>query len=86
MTGLVPGLHGPMQRLRRRGAWMIRLPIAIFLILGGLLAVLPFFGLWMIPVGLLLIATDLPALQTPVAGAIIRGRRRVARFRRRWFG
>jgi hypothetical protein len=86
MTGLVPGLRGPMQRLRRPGARLIRLPIAIVLVLGGFLAVLPFFGLWMIPVGLLLIAADLPALQTPVAGAIIRGRRRIVQLRRRWFG
>ena len=74
-----------MQRLRRPGASLIRLPIAIFLIVGGFLAVLPFFGLWMIPVGLLLIAIDLPFLQAPVSTAIIRGRRRVARWRRRLF-
>ncbi len=86
MTGFVPGLGRPMQRLRRPGAALIRLPIAIFLILGGFLAILPFFGLWMIPLGLLLIAIDLPALQTPVAGAIIRGRRRVGYWRRRLFG
>ena len=86
MTGLLPGLRGPMQRLRMPGARLIRLPIAIVLILGGFLAVLPIFGLWMIPVGLLLIAADLPMLQTPVACAIIRGRRRIARLRRRWFG
>jgi len=31
--------------------------------LGGLLAILPVLGLWMLPVGLVLLAEDIPALR-----------------------
>ena len=76
---LVPG----MASLRKPG-WMIaRITLAIFFILGGFLAILPVFGLWMIPVGLLLLAIDLPALQGPVSSLLIWGRRWIALRRRR---
>jgi hypothetical protein len=76
---LVPG----MASLRKPG-WMIaRVSLAVTLILGGFLAILPIFGLWMIPVGLLLLAIDLPILQDPVARLMIRGRRWIALRRRR---
>ncbi|WP_019954576.1 hypothetical protein [Yoonia vestfoldensis] len=76
---LVPG----MASLRKPG-WMIaRVLVAVVFILGGFLAILPIFGLWMIPVGLLLLAIDLPALQGPVSRLLIRGRRWIALRRRR---
>jgi hypothetical protein len=52
-------------------------------VIAGLLAVLPVLGLWMIPVGLLLLAIDLPILQGPVSRLLIRGRRWIALRRRR---
>ena len=61
-------LHG---RLR-----MVRLPAACLLILGGLLSVLPVFGLWMLPLGLLLLAVDVPRLRPYITNALIRIRRR----------
>ena len=76
----VPG----MARIRRPGWMAARLVLAVFFILGGLLAFLPVLGLWMIPVGLLLLAIDLPALQSPVTNLLIRGRRRIDLLRRRW--
>ena len=60
---------------------MIRLPIACFFILGSFLAILPVFGLWMLPLGLMLLAVDVPFLRPIVSNAIIRGRRRVSRWR-----
>jgi hypothetical protein len=46
--------------LRRRWA---RIPAGLLLIVGGCLAILPIFGLWMIPLGLFLLAEDVPLLR-----------------------
>ena len=46
--------------LRRPGSRWARIPIGVLLIIGGLLSILPFFGLWMLPIGLLLLAEDIP--------------------------
>jgi hypothetical protein len=35
----------------------------LLLILGGLLSFLPILGIWMLPLGLLLLAEDLPVLR-----------------------
>ncbi len=78
-----PWAERPLGVLRHPYLWLIRVPIAIFLILGSFLAVLPIFGLWMFPVGLLLLAIDIPRLQAPVAAAIVRGRRRIDLWRHR---
>lgn len=57
---------------------LLRLPLGLMLILGGCLAILPVFGLWMIPVGLVLLAMDLPALRPFVSAILIRLRRQSA--------
>ena len=72
-----PWLGGPLNRLRSRRLWMLRVPLALMLLMGGILAILPVFGLWMIPLGLLLLAIDVPRLQGPVAAAMVRLRRRM---------
>ena len=58
------------RRLRHRVRWLrrpasrwVRIPAAILLIAGAGLSILPFFGLWMLPGGLLLLAEDVPLLQ-----------------------
>ena len=78
-----PRLGGLLSRLSRPGWSLVRVPVGVLFVLGGLLAILPVFGLWMIPVGLLLLAVDVPWLRRPVAGAIIRLRRRAETFRKR---
>ena len=61
----------------------LRMPAALAMILGGMLGFLPVLGFWMLPLGLLLLAVDLPALR-PVAGmVVIRFRQLGRRFRRR---
>jgi hypothetical protein len=70
-----PLLHG---RLRKA-----RLPIACAMILGSFLSILPVFGLWMLPLGLMLLALDVPRLQPVVANLLIRVRRWIALWRRR---
>ena len=70
-----PVLYG---RLRR-----VRLPIACLLILGSFLWILPVFGLWMLPLGLMLLALDVPPLRPFVSNLLIRLRRRIAVWRHR---
>lgn len=53
--------------LRKPSSRLVRFPLAILLVLGGLLSFLPILGLWMLPLGLVLIAQDIPPLQKPVA-------------------
>ncbi|RBP17222.1 hypothetical protein DFR50_103107 [Roseiarcus fermentans] len=55
--------------LRPESRWA-RLPAGVLLMLGGLLAILPVFGLWMLPLGLILIAEDVPILRRGVARAL----------------
>lgn len=56
--------------LRRPSSRPVRIPLALSLVLGGLLSFLPVFGLWMIPLGLLLFAQDVPILQSPLVRAL----------------
>jgi hypothetical protein len=55
--------------LRPESRWA-RIPAGALLILGGFLAVLPVFGLWMAPLGVILIAEDVPMLRRGVARAL----------------
>ncbi len=72
----IPGLAaGWLARLRRPGARWIRIPLGIVLVLGGIFSFLPVLGIWMLPLGLLLLAVDLIFLQGPVNTAVLRGSR-----------
>ena len=53
--------------LRRPSSRLVRIPLAILLVVGGILSFLPILGLCMLPLGLLLIAQDVPLLQKPLA-------------------
>ena len=63
---------------------VLRLFAATVLIAGGLLAFLPGFGLWMIPIGLVMLAVDIPVLRPVVASMVIRMRRLYAKWRRQF--
>jgi hypothetical protein len=52
--------------LRRPSSRLVRLPLAALLIIGGIFSFLPILGLWMLPLGLLLFAQDVPMLQPPL--------------------
>lgn len=62
--------------MRRPEARLVRIPLGILLILGGIFSFLPVLGIWMLPLGLLLLAVDLIFLQAPVNTAIVRGGRK----------
>ncbi len=81
---LHPSLQGPVRSLQNNRWRLVRIPLGIFCILGGVLSILPFLGLWMLPLGFLLLAVDLPFLQPTVNGILIRSRRRIAIWRRWW--
>jgi hypothetical protein len=55
--------QGPVRWLRSPAARWLRVPLGILFILGSLLFILPIFGVWMLPVGLLLLAEDVPGLR-----------------------
>lgn len=71
-----------LERLRRPEARWMRIPLGILLVLGGIFSFLPVLGLWMLPLGLLLLAIDLVILQGPVNMAIVRGTRKWTTWRR----
>ena len=78
-----------MRRLRRAFAWGrlkigfgLRTAIGIIFVIGGVLGFLPVLGFWMIPVGLVLIALDVPPLRRRVRSWLHNG----IRPRRRWRG
>jgi uncharacterized membrane protein len=67
---LLAALPAPVSRAYR---WLcqpaliwLRVPLALVLMLGGCLGFLPVLGFWMVPLGLLLLAEDLPFLRRPV--------------------
>jgi hypothetical protein len=64
-----------------RQFWL-RVPLGILLFIGGFLAILPVFGLWMTPLGLILLAQDFGPLRRGVCRLI----NWIARRRPRWFG
>jgi hypothetical protein len=49
--------------LRQPSARWVRIPVGSLLILGGVLSILPFLGLWMLPLGLMLLAEDVGPLR-----------------------
>jgi hypothetical protein len=71
-----------LERLRRPEARWIRIPLGFLLIIGGIFSFLPVLGIWMLPLGLLLLALDLVFLQGPVNSAIVRGTRKWTTWRR----
>jgi hypothetical protein len=56
--------------LRKPSSRLARIPLAILLIGGGIFSFLPILGLWMLPLGLVLFAQDVPVLQTPMARSL----------------
>ncbi|MEX0590566.1 MAG: hypothetical protein WD207_05725 [Xanthobacteraceae bacterium] len=53
--------------VRRPTSRLVRLPLGGILVIGGLFGFLPILGFWMLPLGLLLLARDIPALEPPLA-------------------
>ncbi len=68
--------------LRDPSRRMVRTVSGLLLFLGGCLSILPVLGLWMLPLGLALLADDWPALKPKLEGAALFVERSWGRFRR----
>jgi hypothetical protein len=64
---LPPKPAGFVGWLRKPSSKYVRLPVGMLLVGGGVFSFLPVLGLWMLPLGLVLIAQDVPALEKPTA-------------------
>jgi hypothetical protein len=56
-------IQDSVRWLRRPAARWVRIPAGLLLILGGVFSILPFLGLWMLPLGLVLLAEDVRLLR-----------------------
>ena len=79
---LPPRLAAIMRWLRHPDSRWVRIPAGLVLTAGGCLSFLPVLGIWMLPLGLLLLAMDMPFLQRPMAGLVQRGLDLLDRWRR----
>ncbi len=67
-----------------KGKW-VRLPLGLVLIAANLFGpVVPFLGIEFVPIGLLLVAQDIPPLRKPVAKMALWLERKWVNLRRRW--
>jgi hypothetical protein len=73
-----------LRWLRHPKSRLVRIPAGLLLIAGGIFSFLPALGVWMLPLGLLLIAYDMPFLRKPVSRFTIWSANRWAAFRQ-WF-
>jgi hypothetical protein len=80
----MPASRGFLDWVRRPRLHIVRIPLALLLILGGIFSFLPVLGIWMLPLGLLVLAVDIPPLRRPVGDAIVRLQRFIANTRRRF--
>ena len=61
---LPPRLSAAVRFLRRPSGFWLRIPAGLLLIVGGVFAFLPILGVWMLPLGLALLAEDIPVLKS----------------------
>jgi len=61
-----------LRFLRHPYARLVRIPLGFLLVVGGIFSILPVLGLWMLPLGLLLLAVDIPLLRGPVGHLLVR--------------
>jgi hypothetical protein len=66
LTKLPDRMRSGVEWLREPSRRWLRVGAALVLILGGILAILPIFGLWMLPLGLALMSDDIPWLKVPL--------------------
>ncbi len=87
LEGEVPTQAATVIRSMRhpRAQW-VRIPVGILLVLGGVFSFLPVLGVWMLPLGLLFIAYDVPFLRRPIGRFTIWAANRWAALRRRVAG
>jgi hypothetical protein len=73
-----------IRRLREPSARWVRIPIGILFVIGGVFSFLPILGLWMIPLGLLLLAQDVPFLRRPTERMLVWSERKWNAWTSKW--
>jgi hypothetical protein len=64
LIGRLPArLQIVIRWLRQPSVRWVRVPAGLLLVLGSLFSILPILGLWILPLGLLLLAEDVPPLR-----------------------
>ncbi|MDN5869504.1 MAG: hypothetical protein L0H73_02095 [Nitrococcus sp.] len=83
IEGQLPdGVSRVLRWLREPATRWMRIPIGILLIIAGIFSILPVLGLWMLPLGLLLLAQDVPFLRRPTRQALVWIQRQWIRWKR----
>ncbi|MCF6303549.1 MAG: hypothetical protein L3J13_10220 [Devosiaceae bacterium] len=77
------GLGRIIAVLRQPIMVWVRIPLGVILVIGGLFSILPLLGIWMLPLGLLLLAVDLAFLRAPVNGFALWVERKWSLWRRK---
>ncbi|MGV7029943.1 hypothetical protein [Methylobacterium symbioticum] len=83
---LPDSLRRALDWLREPSRLWLRVGAAILFILGGIFSILPVLGLWMLPVGLALLAQDVPGLKVPLEKSARWIEATWARLKARWRG
>jgi hypothetical protein len=73
-----------VRKLRHPDARWIRIPAGVLLVIGSVFSILPVLGIWMLPLGLLLLAYDIPFLRRPMGRFTLWGADKWAALRQRW--
>ena len=60
---LPQNFRATVRWLRRPSLRWVRMPAGVLFITGSFLSILPIFGLWMLPLGLMLLAEDIAPLR-----------------------
>ena len=63
---LPDGLAKAVSWFRRPAPKAVRVPLGAALVAGGAVGFLPILGYWMLPVGLVILARDVPRLRPPL--------------------
>src|SRR3954464_13763449 len=61
------GVSRFMQKVRSPAVARYRIPAGIALTAGGIVGFLPILGFWMVPLGLAVLAHDVPVMRPPMA-------------------
>jgi len=61
---LPPRVSDAVAYLLKPSSRWVRIPSGALLVAGGVLSILPVLGIWMLPLGLALLAEDVPALRS----------------------
>ena len=72
------GVSRLMGKIRGPAVAPYRIPVGVALTAGGVLGFLPVLGFWMLPLGLALLAQDVPVMRGPFARVIASVNRKLA--------